>query len=133
MIKAVIDTNVLVSALLTKNQDSPTYRVLIALLEGRFVPLHNNEILDEYSEVLSRSKFNFTGESVRAVIDLIRNNGQETIRTESSETFTDPDDRVFYEIALSEPEAHIVTGNLKHYPDSPIVVTPAQFCALLGI
>ena len=50
MIKAVIDTNVLVSALWTKNPNSPTRRILIALLQGQFIPLHNDEILAEYSE-----------------------------------------------------------------------------------
>lgn len=70
MIKAVIDTNVLVSALWTKNTESPTYRILIALLQGNFIALYNNEILDEYSEVLSRSKFKFAPEMVRDVIDI---------------------------------------------------------------
>ena len=46
---------------------------------------------------------------------------------------TNVDDRVFYEVALAEPDSRLVTGNLKHYPTSPIVVTPAQFCNLLGL
>lgn len=133
MIKAVIDTNVLVSALWTKNTESPTYRILIALLQGNFIALYNNEILDEYSEVLSRSKFKFAPEMVRDVIDLIRATGLETFPINSTDEFPDPDDRVFYEVALAEPETHLVTGNTKHYPSSAIVVTPARFCELLGI
>lgn len=133
MIKAVIDTNVLVSALWTKNLNSPTRRILIALLQGQFIPLHNDEILAEYSEVLRRREFRFDPEQVTEIIESIRAEGQDKARTKASDTFPDPDDRVFYEVALSEPDAHLITGNLKHYPVSPIVVTPAQFCELLGL
>ena len=133
MIKAVIDTNVLVSAFWTKRQDSPTRRILRALIQGRFLALHNEEILAEYSEVLHRSEFNFDPADVSELIENIRKEGLSTIPNKSSEDFADPDDRVFYEVALAEPDSHLVTGNLKHYPISPIVVTPAQFCGLLGV
>ena len=39
----------------------------------------------------------------------------------------DPDDRVFYEVALSKDGSYVVTGNLRHFPRKPIVVSPAQF------
>ena len=54
MIYAVIDTNVFVSALWTKNDHAPTFLLLKALQEGRFTPLYNEQILAEYKEVLSR-------------------------------------------------------------------------------
>ena len=38
----------------------------------------------------------------------------------SSETFPDPDDRVFYEVALSHDDSYVVTGNLRHFPKTPI-------------
>ena len=75
----------------------------------------------------------FDHEQVTGIIEGIRNEGLDTIRAKASETFPDPDDRVFYEVALAEPDSRLVTGNLKHYPTSPIVVTPAQFCNLLGL
>lgn len=46
--------------------------------------------------------------------------------TVSGETFPDSDDRVFYEVALTKDGAYMVTGNLKHFPKTPIVVTPAE-------
>ena len=52
MIYAVIDTNVLVSALLTHNFDAATAKVVRALLKRKFTPLYNEEILLEYSDVL---------------------------------------------------------------------------------
>ena len=59
MIYAVIDTNVLVSALFTSNVEAATVKVLDALLQEKIIPLYNEEIYDEYVEVLSRPKFHF--------------------------------------------------------------------------
>ena len=57
MICAVIDTNVLVSALITHNAEAATVKVVRLLLEEEFVPLYNADIIAEYNEVLHRSKF----------------------------------------------------------------------------
>ena len=43
----------------------------------------------------------------------------------------DEDDRVFYEVALSEEDSFLVTGNLKHFPKTPKVVTAAQMMEIL--
>ena len=51
MIYAVIDTNVLVSALFTSNVEAATVKVLDALLQEKIIPLYNEEIYDEYVEV----------------------------------------------------------------------------------
>ena len=51
--------------------------------------------------------------------------------TASQETFADEDDRVFYEVALSKEEGYVVTGNTKHFPKSPIVVTPAEMMQII--
>lgn len=59
MIYAVIDTNVLVSALITRNSQSATVKVVRRLLEGGFIPLYNNDIIDEYEDVLHRHKFSY--------------------------------------------------------------------------
>ena len=56
MILAVIDTNVLVSALWTKNDKAPTYRLLQLMQQGVFIPIYNEEILSEYDDVLNRPK-----------------------------------------------------------------------------
>lgn len=62
---AVIDTNVFISALLSKNSDAATVKVLRAILDGRIVPLYHNEILAEYDEVLHRKKFHFQEKSIQ--------------------------------------------------------------------
>lgn len=60
MIYAVIDTNVFVSALFSKNINAATVKVLDAIFQGEIVPLYNDEIIAEYEDVLRRSKFHFT-------------------------------------------------------------------------
>ena len=135
MIYAVIDTNVIVSALLSGNPDSPTKRCLRAVLSGRVCPLYNDKIVAEYRDVLTRSKFHFGNERVEVIINKIIYDGLNTEQIPSGENFPDPTDRVFYEVALAKSDegAKIVTGNTRHYPISPIVVTPAEFCDMIGL
>ena len=51
---AVIDTNVLVSSLLTKNSESAIVGVIKLVADGIVVPVFSKEILQEYNEVLHR-------------------------------------------------------------------------------
>lgn len=128
---AVFDTNVLVSALMTRRADSPTVALLDYVVDGRIVLLFNEEILSEYDKVLHRTKFGFSDDRIQAVIDLVKT-GIHLDAAASSEYFPDPDDRVFYEVALTKDGAYMVTGNLKHFPKSPIVVTPAEMIKIMA-
>ena len=85
----------------------------------------------EYEEVLSRSHFCISYEKRRTLFDFIRVNGICEERTPFNNLFIDEDDRVFYEVALSKEDSFLVTGNLKHYPIEPRVVTPAQMIQIL--
>ena len=131
MILAVIDTNVLVSALWTKNDKAPTYRLLQLMQQGLFTPLYNDEILTEYVEVLGRPKFPFSKESIATIIDFMREYGIESNRIPYDAEMPDEDDHVFYEVALSKDDAYLITGNLKHFPTTPIVVTPAEMLEIV--
>ena len=132
MIHAVIDTNVLVSALLTSKSDAATVLVLEALMKGQIIPLYNDEIISEYEIVLNRPTFHFSVEKVARYINAIKEKGVLASRVMSDFEYPDPDDAVFYEIALSKEDAYIVTGNLKHFPQTPIVVTPAEIMDILN-
>ena len=68
MVFAVIDTNVIVSALITKRLDSPVLQVMQRIFSGRVCVLVNDEILAEYKEVLSRPKFELQAETIDTVI-----------------------------------------------------------------
>ena len=131
MILAVIDTNVLVSALWTKKDKAPTYRLLQLMQQGVFIPLYNEEILSEYDDVLNRPKFHFSQESIATIIDFMREYGIESNRIPYDAEMPDEDDRVFYEVALSKDDAYLITGNLKHFPTTPIVVTPAEMLEII--
>ena len=132
---AVIDTNVIVSALLGKNNKSNPSLVYEAVLDGTIIPVYNDEILNEYRDVLSRrNKFPFREEDADNVANLIIRTGLELERTTTFEgVFPDPKDVVFYEVTLSKDDAYLVTGNIKHFPKKPFVVTPAEMVAILGL
>ena len=131
MVYAVIDTNVLVSAIFAAHPDSSTVIVRDKIMDGTIVPLYNAEIFDEYRDVLTRPKFHFPAELVDAILDVILQKGLSLERTKTEEVFTDPKDVVFYEIALSKEGAYLVTGNTKHFPATPIVVTPVELLRIL--
>lgn len=132
MIYAVIDTNVFVSALWTKNDQSATFRIAKLLQQGKFIALYNEEILAEYEEVLSRPKFNFPKDAISTIIAYVKEYGIHSDRVPYNEKMPDEDDRVFYEVALSKDDAYLVTGNQKHFPVTPIVVTPAEMLEILA-
>ena len=99
-------------------------------MEGDIILLYNDEILREYDEVLHRDKFNFSDERIQAVIEIVKS-GISLERTPSEEVFSDTDDAVFFEVALSKEGSYVVTGNLKHFPKSPIVVTPTEMLQII--
>lgn len=131
MIYAVIDTNVLVSALLTNNQLSPTKKIVGLLTSMKVTPLINDEIIAEYNDVLHRRKFPFKKEDVNNLIEFIKKIGIDIQRTQFPESMDDESDRVFFEIVLTVEESFLVTGNLKHYPKKPQVVSPAEFLQIV--
>ncbi|MBP5544231.1 MAG: putative toxin-antitoxin system toxin component, PIN family [Kiritimatiellae bacterium] len=130
---AVIDTNVIVAAMMSKRPDSATVKVVNAIRSGSLKPVLSSAIVDEYTEVLARGKFQFDQNDVRQMIDAIVARAVFLDPLPSGEIFSDETDRVFYEVALAGQvdATRLVTGNLRHYPISPIVVNPAQMVAIL--
>lgn len=132
MIYAVIDTNVIISALITPNRESPTVKVLNHLFGKDITPLYDEDILAEYREVLSRKKLHIADETVEGIIDYFLREGIHAGRIHANIVMPDEDDRVFYELSLSKEDSFLVTGNLKHYPVTPKVVSPGEFVRLMG-
>ena len=130
---AVIDTNVLVSALLSKYGDAATVQLVGRLLIGEIVPVYSREIIKEYREVLGRKKFQFDPDMLRYIILTIEKYG---ILVEPSATgmiLPDMKDLPFYEVVMEKREdnAYLVTGNLKHFPTKPFIVTSRQMLNIL--
>ncbi|MCI9053502.1 MAG: putative toxin-antitoxin system toxin component, PIN family [Lachnospiraceae bacterium] len=131
---AVVDTNVLVSALLSKKNDTATVQVLHAMLDGRFIPLYYEDILTEYKEVLHRPKFHLSENAIRTVISAVKRYGIEVFPQPTGEILIDMDDLIFYEVAMEKRDegAYLVTGNQKHYPVRDFIVTPAEMMEILS-
>lgn len=130
---AVIDTNVFISALLSKREDAATVRVLEAMFDGIIVPLYHEDILAEYEEVLHRSKFHFKEETIQLVINAVKQYGVEVFPQPTGEILIDMDDLIFYEVAMEkrDDDAYLVTGNQKHYPIRDFIVTPAEMMEIV--
>ena len=133
-IYAVVDTNVIVSALITKNPQSPPNLVLNEMLDGRIIPLYHADIIEEYRDVLSRTKFHLKSETIEKVINSIISKGIEVNPTPTGEIFVDMDDLVFYEVAMEkrDDDAYLVTGNQKHYPVRDFIITPSEMLNILN-
>lgn len=131
---AVIDTNVFISALLSKQPDSATVQVLDAVIDGKIIPLYHEDILTEYDEVLHRSKFHFKEETIQVVLNAVKQFGIEIFPQPSGEILIDTDDLIFYEVAMEkrEDDAYLVTGNQKHYPIRDFIITPAEMITIMN-
>ena len=133
MFYAVIDTNVLVSALL--NINSNPGKVLLSVFNGETCPLLNAEIVAEYRDVLAREKFHFPAETVDIVIGRLAAVSMNLNAADGEyPEISDPKDRCFFAVTMTgrlSEDALLVTGNIRHFPAKPFVVTPAQFVGML--
>lgn len=131
--KVIIDTNVLVSALLSSHEDSATVRLLMMLLDGRIIPVITDGIFCEYGEVLRRKKFRFPEESVSVLLDEIRKKSRMIKPALSDVEMPDEKDRPFLDALLTEDETILITGNLKHFPRHERIMTARDFLALYDL
>ena len=133
MIFAVLDTNVLISAALAHNKYSIPYSVFRGVVERRFVPLVDDNIVREYWEVFSRPKFSFMQETIN---DIVGNTIKFAINQPvppSGIELPDSDDVVFYDVARAHQDkgAYLVTGNLKHFPNCGFAVSPRDYMNII--
>ena len=124
MQKVVLDTNVLVSALWSKNGNP--YKIVEMIFMKEIMPFFNDDIIEEYYEVLFREKLNFSKDEVKGLLNEMTNNGIFAELVISDVLFIDESDRKFYDIAKTN-EAILVTGNIMHYPKEPFIFSPLEF------
>lgn len=118
---AVIDTNVLVSALLSPKNDSATVQVIEKVLKREIIPLYSDKILSEYTNVLHRKKFNFSKDAVDYLVEAIKTFG----------ILKNPSDNEIYKIILEDEYNYLITGNIKHFPKSSRVITAREMINLI--
>lgn len=131
---AVIDTNVLVSALLSSHDDAATVLIVEKIFYGEIIPLFSNEILKEYNEVLRRTKFHFSEAAVQMLLQTIQKYGEYVAPTPTGELLSDIKDLPFYEVVVEKQKdnAYLITGNMKHFPAKPFIVTAKEFLDILN-
>ncbi|MGA3093105.1 MAG: putative toxin-antitoxin system toxin component, PIN family [Terriglobales bacterium] len=134
MIRVVLDTNILVSALL-QPQGLPARTFLMTLAGTTAQLCVSGDIYAEYEEVLRRPKFNRSEAVIESALRAIRQNGFWVKPTERVRACSDPDDDIFLECAQAARAHYVVTGNLKDFPakwaDAQIV-TARQFLDALA-
>lgn len=130
---AVIDTNVIISSMLTRNPDSSTIKIMTYVRDGIIVPMVNHDILEEYLDVMSRSKFRFSSESVDDMLKLFRVRGINAAPECMTLDFTDPNDVIFYQTYRMRQEAYLITGNQRHFPCELRIVSPTDMVNILTL
>ena len=122
----VLDTNVLVSAIWSPGRNASD--ILHAVFAGRITVCYDYRIIEEYDRVLHYTKFPFSEWEIHAVLDPIIKNGISVIANPISDVpFPDESDRKFYEVARF-CHAMLITGNGKHYPKEPDIITILDSC-----
>ncbi|HOV13904.1 MAG TPA: putative toxin-antitoxin system toxin component, PIN family [Spirochaetota bacterium] len=129
--KVVIDTNVLVSSILNPNGNPA--KIINLILEGSVTILYDNRLFEEYYQVLKRDKFGFTDDLINPLLDFIKNEGEYVNSTPLSISFTDEEDKKFYEVLISGKGEYLVTGNLTHFPNDKNILSPKDFLKELNV
>lgn len=125
----VLDTNVLVSGLLTPF--GPSGEIVRMVSAGELILYVDARILSEYREVLHLPKFNFNKDHINILLDFIKLYGQFVSSLPLKNRLPDPDDEPFLEVAIAGKARSLVTGNIVHYPPSSRegikIYSPSEF------
>jgi putative PIN family toxin of toxin-antitoxin system len=125
--RIVLDTNVVVSSLMSKlGNPAKIYRMFFA---GTATLVFSDGIIAEYKDVLYRPRLCIPADEADSIIAAIQQSGERVEPVTSVFQMVDEDDRIFYDTAKSAG-AYLITGNAKHYPTEPFILTPAAFLAL---
>lgn len=111
--RIVVDTNVLVSAMLTGG-GTPD-QVIQLVLQGAVTLLADSRILAEYDEVTGRVAFGFDPGERRILLDILGEIAEPVVALPMRIALPDPDDRVFVEVAVAGEADAIVTGNIRQF------------------
>ena len=129
MLRLVLDTNVLVSAII--NPAGAPAAILDGFLDGRWDAVASPEILAEYREVLGRRKFGFPANRVAWLMTRIEKSAIVLYPNIAVRACADPSDDKFLACGQAGMATHVVTGNMRHFPgrawEGLRIVSPAEF------
>jgi putative PIN family toxin of toxin-antitoxin system len=133
MIRVVLDTNIIVSALLQPL--GPPAQVFLLAVSGSIQLCITGEVYAEYEAVIRRPRFRFDESVIIAALETIREKSFWLRPTEAVRACPDPDDDIFLECAHAARAAYLVTGNLKHFPHTwrdTRIVTARHILAIMA-
>jgi uncharacterized protein len=114
VIRAVIDTNVLVSGLLSPAGNEAL--IVLAIHQGLIRACFSEAMMQEYAAVLARPKFSFEPDEIAVALAMFRDNGELVAPRTFARNLPDPDDAKFVDCAEAAQAEYLVTGNKRHFP-----------------
>ncbi len=127
--KIVLDTNVLVSGLLTPF--GPSGEIVRMVSAGELILNIDARILSEYQAVLHRPKFKFNKDHISILLDFIKLYGLFVSSLPLKNRLPDLDDEPFLEVAIAGKVRSLITGYIVHYPISSRegikIFSPSEF------
>jgi len=122
--RVVLDTNILVSALMSKFGNPA--KIYMMFLSETIILVFSDDIMAEYKEVLYRPHLRIPIDDADKVLEAIRQYGEYVEPVPSTFPMIDEDDRMFYDAAKNFG-AYLITGNVRHYPSESFICTPTEF------
>jgi predicted nucleic acid-binding protein len=95
-------------------------------LMGELTLIYSTKIINEYQDVLCRPHLQISKDKAGMMLASIHQHGEKVQAEPSKMLLPDENDRIFYDIA-QYANAYLITGNIKHYPNEPFIMTPADF------
>ncbi len=132
MIRVVLDTNIIVSALLQPL--GPPAQVFLLAIGGSIQLCITGDVYAEYEEVIRRPRFRRDEDVIAAILQAIRERSFWVKSTETIRVCVDPDDDIFLECAQAARATYLVTGNTKDFPASWLdtrIVRPRRFLEIM--
>jgi len=134
---AVIDTNIVVSGLITGHPHSPPCIVVDGMLQGKFPFLLSLELLQEYRQVLLRPRIQRLHRLTQAQVDIVLEelvaNAKLREPIETRRHAPDENDQHLWRLLASDPHSVLITGDqllIENPPDFAQVITARSFLAL---
>ena len=132
-LRLVVDTNVIVSALLNP-RGLPRTVLTIATTKPARLYL-SSEIFAEYKDVLSRPEFRIRAGPRNQFLQVLRNRAHLVRPSRRFDVTSDPDDNIFIGRADASRADYLITGNIRHFPrfwKQTKVVSPREFLDIVA-
>jgi putative PIN family toxin of toxin-antitoxin system len=133
MLKAVLDTNVVLSAHLI--DEGPSRLIFDVVFPGYFRCFVSKPLLEEYEEVLKRPRFELDPREIARSMGFMRNAAILVVPRKRLQITNDPDDNKVLECALEARADYVVTGNTRDFPErfqDIRIITPRRFMTLVA-